>query len=339
MSKYKGIIIAESISDENVLTEIEHKSIEKYAHKLNNEIDTIIYKVEVSDSEIESFSEKISKSLLPRGFYVHFLCNDKMIVVYPNKVFRLEKDNNKEIEECIKYGMSLGIDKRMLKFKEMYERDHPNDKNAIVFGGSGSLGNEYINILYDNGYSVYSTYNNTKTNNIKAKQLKYDVLCENDEFFDTVSNLDFKILIFCIGIRSSKKYIVDTDYKEFDKLIAVNAKSFLKIYKKLAETLRKNNAKVLVVSSSASLENKKTNGAYSASKAYLDSIAETLKKEEVEYGVVINVIHPTLFDSRLAHEIVKMKGYDSFDKYVSEVLDGNIKTAREVAEESKKYIL
>lgn len=339
MDKYRGIIIAESIKDEKILKDIEKKSVEKYAHKLNNEIDTTIYKVEIDAEEIDSFSRKISKSILPKGFYVHFLYDNKMIVVYPNKVFKLEKENSKEIEDCISYGMSLGIDKKMLKFKEMYEKDHPNDKNAVVFGGSGSLGNEYVEMLYDNGYSVYSTYNKTKPNNIKAKQLKYDALEENEDFFDIISKVDIKILVFCIGTKSSKKYVVDTDYEEFNKLININANSFLRIYKRLSETLRKNNAKVLVVSSSASLENKKTNGAYSASKAYLDSIVETLKKEEVEYGVIINIIHPSLFDSRLAHEIVKMKGYDNFDKYVEEVLSGNIKTAKEIAEDSKKYIL
>lgn len=126
--------------------------------------------------------------------------------------------------------------------------------------------------------------------------------------------------MFCIGVRSSKKIVINTDYDEFNRLININAISFLRIYKKLYQNLRKNNANVLVVSSSASLDNKKTNGAYSTSKACLDSISETLKKEKTEYGVTINVIHPSLFDSKLAHEIVEIKGYDDFDKYVAEVI-------------------
>lgn len=337
--KYKGIIIEESIKDDELLKDLQEMTIEKYGHKLNNEIDTTIYKVEIDDERIDEISNRISKSILPSGFYVHFLYNDKMIVVYPNKIFKIEKGNKKEIEECIDYGISIEIEKKMLKFDEMFEKDHPNDKNAIIFGGSGSLGNEYIELLYDNGYSVYSTYNKTKPENIKAKHMHFDALESNDEFFENISKFDIKILIFCIGSRSSKEYVVDTDYEEFERLININAKTFLRIYKELSETLRKNKAKVLVVSSSASLENKKTNGAYSASKAYLDSISETLKKEEIEYGVIINVIHPTLFDSRLAREIVKMKGYEDFNKYVEEVLDGKIKNAKEIAEESKKYIL
>lgn len=337
--KYNGIIISESITDNKLIEEISKKAIQKYAHKLNNEIDTTIYNIELDDDEVLDFSKRISKGILPNGFYVHFVCEDEMIVIYPNKIFSINRNNLSEIENCILYGENLGINRKMLKFDEMFEKDHPNDKNAIVFGGSGDLGNEFVELLYNNGYSVYSTFNNSKSNNIKSKQLFFDAESDNEEFFKKISNIDIKVLVFCIGVRSSKKIVINTDYDEFNRLININAISFLRIYKKLYQNLRKNNANVLVVSSSASLDNKKTNGAYSTSKACLDSISETLKKEETEYGVTINVIHPSLFDSKLAHEIVKIKGYDDFDKYVAEVLNGEIKSAKEVAVDCKKYIL
>lgn len=92
-----------------------------------------------------------------------------MIVIYPNKIFSINRNNLSEIENCILYGENLGINRKMLKFDEMFEKDYPNDKNAIVFGGSGDLGNEFVELLYNNGYSVYSTFNNSKSNNIKSK--------------------------------------------------------------------------------------------------------------------------------------------------------------------------
>lgn len=88
--------------------------------------------------------------------------------------------------------------------------------------------------------------------------------------------------------------------------------------------LRDSGTKIVVVSSSAPYENKRLNGAYSGSKALLESICLTIAKEEQENGIKINIIAPSLIDTKLAREIVKMKGYDDFEQYVTTCLNGKI---------------
>lgn len=332
--EYYGIVIKESIVDNDLLEKIKSLSINTYPHKLNGVLDTIIYKLKLNETLVNEISTEISKNLLPNKYYVHFVSGNEMIVIYPNKIYKFNSDEVDTIDKCKKYGEGIGIDKNMMKFNEMFKKDHPNEKNAIVFGGSGDLGLAFCKLFENEGYKVYSSYRNNKIIESKYEQFKFDAMASNDKLYDNLNKKNIDCLVFCVGTRSSKKYVVDTDIEEYEKLLKINALSFLEIYKNLAENLRKNKAKILVVSSSASLENKKTNGAYSSSKACLDSIVETLKKEEQKFGINIKLIHPTLFDSKLAREIVEIKGYNNFNKYVDEQLNGNIKNPQDIANEN-----
>ncbi|MEE3343669.1 MAG: SDR family NAD(P)-dependent oxidoreductase [Bacilli bacterium] len=335
---FKGIIIKNSITDYSLLNYLESIAKEVYEHKLGGKHNTIIYKIEVPKDKVDELSIKLSKSLYSYGYYIHFVSEKEMIVIFPNKIFKFSEKDNDIIDECILYGESINIDSKLMKFREMFYRDHPNDKNVLIFGGSGDLGKEFSDVFLQNDYNVYSTYKTSKMDYSNIEQYYYDALADNKDFFEKIKNIAIDVLVFCVGARSSKKEVVDTDYDEFMNLLTINALSFLKIYKELAINLRRNNSKVLVVSSSASLENKVTNGAYSSSKAYLDSIVETLKKEEEKYGVEFKLIHPSLFKSKLAEEIVRMKGYDNLDYYVENVLDGDIKSTKDIVNENIKYL-
>ena len=220
----------------------------------------------------------------------------------------------------------------------MFYRDHPNEKNAIVFGGSGDLGMAFSELLLEEGYNVYSTFCNNEIKKCNLIQLFFDAQVCNKEFYNNINRVDWDCMVFCIGVRSTKQSIVDTDYDEYKKLLKINAISFLEIYKKLVINFRQNHTKILVVSSSASLENKITNSAYSASKAYLDSIVKTLSKEERKYGVDIRLINPCLFDSKLAREIVQLKGFNDFNYYVDKYLDGKIKTVQDIVNENRSFL-
>ena len=96
------------------------------------------------------------------------------------------------------------------------------------------------------------------------------------------------------------------------------------------EALRESRTKIVVISSSAPYENKRLNGAYSGSKALLESICLTIAKEEEENGIRINIIAPSLIDTKLAREIVKLKGYQNFEQYVAECLNGRILKTKDV---------
>lgn len=142
-------------------------------------------------------------------------------------------------------------------------------------------------------------------------------------------------LVFLVGVRSSKQTIVNTSLDEWKNLIEINAISFLKLYKLLSSNLRENHARIVVVSSSAATDNKAKSGPYSASKLFLESIVQTLSKEESEYGVGFNIVSPSLIDSRLARDLVIAKGYSSYEKYIDTILNGKILSTEIV---SKKIV-
>ena len=331
-----GIVIKESITNELLLCKLKQSAISIYPHRLNGLINTTILKLEIPTIEVDAIGAEISKNILPNGFYAHFVINNDIMVIYPNRIFKFSMDQLTTINDCISYGESIGIKKELMQFDKMLYRDHPNNKNAIVFGGSGDLGSAFCDLLLEIGYNVYSTYFNNKEKQ-RNNSIYFNISDKNIEFYKNINKINIDCMIFCIGIKSSKQYVVNTKHEEYERLINVNALGFLDIYKNLSNNFRKNKSKVLVVSSSAALEHKKTNGAYSSSKACLDSIVKTLQKEESQYGVQIKLIHPSLFNSRLANEIIKIKGYNNIETYIDEVLDGHIKSAKDVAYENKFF--
>lgn len=199
------------------------------------------------------------------------------------------------------------------------------DKNFLIFGGSGDIGvNLTSNLLKFDHTNIWSSYKKNHSN-IKGKSFYFDALSGiSPILLEELRNLHIDGLVYLVGEKSSKQLIRNTSIEEWKTLIDINALSFLRVYNQLYETLKKSNTKIVVMSSSAAFENKRLNGAYSGSKALLESICMTIAKEERENGIRIYVIAPSLIDSKLARETVKLKGYNDFEQYIHSCLDGNI---------------
>lgn len=186
-------------------------------------------------------------------------------------------------------------------------------------------------------YHIISTYfkNYNKLLSTDILQIKYDAQSIDDQWIEISNKYPIERLVFLVGVRSSKQTIVNTSLDEWKNLIEINALSFLKLYKLLSSNLRENHARIVVVSSSAATDNKAKSGPYSASKLLLESIVQTLSKEESEYGVGFNIVSPSLIDSRLARDLVIAKGYSSYEKYIDTILNGKILSTESV---SKKIV-
>lgn len=205
------------------------------------------------------------------------------------------------------------------------------DKNFLIFGGSGDIGvNLTSSLLKDAHTNVWSSYQKNYSN-IKGKSFYFDAsLGISSTLLKELRNIHIDGLVYLVGERSSKQLVRNTSIEEWKKLIDINALSFLRVYNQLYETLKKSNTKIVVISSSAAFENKRLNGAYSGSKALLESICMTIAKEERENGIQIYVIAPSLIDSKLARETVKLKGYNDFEQYVHIHLNDNILKVNDV---------
>lgn len=199
------------------------------------------------------------------------------------------------------------------------------DKNFLVFGGSGDIGINLTSRLLEREHiNVWSSYKNNALN-IKGRSFYFDASAGiSSTLLEELRTINIDGLVYLVGEKSSKQLVRDTRLEEWKTLIDVNALSFLRVYNQLYTTLKESSTRIVVMSSSAASENKRLNGAYSGSKALLESICMTIAKEERENGIQINVIAPSLIDSKLAREIVKLKGYNDFEQYVHVCLNDNI---------------
>ena len=131
--EYYGIVIKESIVDNDLSEKIKSLSINTYPHKLNGVLDTTIYKLKLNETLVDKISAEISKNLLPNKYYVHFVSGSDMIVVYPNKIYKFNSDEGDIINECKEYGEYIGIDKSMMKFNEMFKKESSKWKKRYRF--------------------------------------------------------------------------------------------------------------------------------------------------------------------------------------------------------------
>lgn len=207
------------------------------------------------------------------------------------------------------------------------------DRNVLIFGGSGDIGANLISALLEFEHTnVWSSYKKNHSN-IKGRSFYFDAAIGiSSLLLKELEKIHIDGLVYLIGEKSSKHLIRDTSLEEWKTLIDINALGFLRIYNQLYTTLKESGTRIVVLSSSAAFENKRLNGAYSGSKALLESICMTIAKEERENGIQINVIAPSLIDSKLARETVKLKGYTDFDQYVYTCLNGNILKTNDVVE-------
>jgi hypothetical protein len=116
MSSYKGVIIAESLSEKTILNSLE--ILQTKVEQVSKEHETpwltqwTLHTVQIPENKIDKISEKISQSLdLTNGanWYADFRNEKHHYVIFPNKVFRLDRSNKSDYETMRAYGSSIGV--------------------------------------------------------------------------------------------------------------------------------------------------------------------------------------------------------------------------------------
>lgn len=203
----------------------------------------------------------------------------------------------------------------------------------VVFGGSGDIGKVICQELVKTNYKIMASFcNNKETYDTDIDFFYYNVYSGmNEDIFQKIYNCKVKAIIFSIGANSSKNKIDKTDIEEFKRLYMINCVSLIDIYKKLNDIILRDKTNIYILSSCASYENKAGNGPYSASKAYLNSISDTIKNELKEKQIdVKKLILPRVY-SKMMISIAKGKGYKTIDEYIAKELNGKILFKEEIA--------
>jgi NAD(P)-dependent dehydrogenase (short-subunit alcohol dehydrogenase family) len=189
--------------------------------------------------------------------------------------------------------------------------DALKNKIAIVTGGTGALGRAVTLAFLEEGVRVVCTYildkekkeclSLTKNHKDKIVFVRTDVTKEKDAFNLIRSAIRkfgrIDILVNVVG-GFAYSYIKDTDEKTWDLMMNLNLKSvFLCSRYVLPRMIEQNYGKIINISSRPALKGSAGVGAYSASKAGVLNLTETIADEVKDYAINVNAVLPSTIDT------------------------------------------
>ncbi|HWP92763.1 MAG TPA: SDR family NAD(P)-dependent oxidoreductase [Thermodesulfobacteriota bacterium] len=183
------------------------------------------------------------------------------------------------------------------------------ERVAIITGGTGALGKAVVSEFLREGAKVISTYiidqelrglrSTLKNQNLTL--IKADVTREKQVAQVVKRTLKrfgrIDILVNIVGGFTYAK-IQDTDEKTWDRMMNMNLKSvFLCSKAVLPQMIKQNYGKIINISSRPALKGVAGVGAYSASKAGVLNLTETIADEVRDYDINVNAILPSTIDT------------------------------------------
>jgi len=118
---YSGVIIEESLKNKNVLNGV--KIVSTRVEKVNVKHETpwlkkwTLHTVEIKEKEAEKIAKELSKSLDIEhigNWYADFKNNEFHYVIFPNKIYKLDKNKKSDFDEMGEYALSIGLPKHQL---------------------------------------------------------------------------------------------------------------------------------------------------------------------------------------------------------------------------------
>ena len=130
-----GVIIEESLINKDVLKELHIVStqVEQVTpeHKTPWLKQWTIHTIDVPQDEAAAVAEKLSRSLDGNYWYADFMDDKTHYVIFPNKVFKVDRSQPDQYEAVVAHGLSLNIPDYQLDFSpaiEQWERQKPDDR-------------------------------------------------------------------------------------------------------------------------------------------------------------------------------------------------------------------
>ncbi len=108
MVNYHGIIIDISQKDKFILDRLKVLSKKKVGN-------WVLHNVEVKPNNIDKIIKDLQENMIDSKFYFHFYRNDELIIIFKNKIFRVNTDKS-SWKDAIECGKKLGIPKEQLDF-------------------------------------------------------------------------------------------------------------------------------------------------------------------------------------------------------------------------------
>lgn len=131
MNNYEGVIIEESLAEKEVLKKI--KIISTKVEPVTEQHKTpwlkqwTLHTVELPASQAQEIANEISHAIETKhaAWYADFKTDSQHFIIYPNKVFFIDRSSKEQYDEASRYGVSLGIPEHQVDFSpnvEQWER-------------------------------------------------------------------------------------------------------------------------------------------------------------------------------------------------------------------------
>jgi NAD(P)-dependent dehydrogenase (short-subunit alcohol dehydrogenase family) len=178
-------------------------------------------------------------------------------------------------------------------------------KIALVTGASGGLGTHVTKALLDAGFAVVGVAPKIQQAdfdhpNFTALPAALDSLAAAQKVADAVIARFGKIdvLAHLVGGFAGGQTVADTDDATFQRMFDMNVNSAFHILRAVLPQMRKaGGGRIVGIGSRAAEDPGPGVGAYSASKAALVSLMQTVARENEDAGITANVILPGTMDT------------------------------------------
>lgn len=203
-----------------------------------------------------------------------------------------------------------------------------NNKNCLITGSTGGLGQEIAKALLKNKCNLFLTAQNAKRlsklkdeldsvnkNKCKINYHAGDIRNQNQiKKIISVVRKDFghiDILINCAGVFHSKS-ISQSSIEDFDSVFAVNIRTPFLLCKEFSkDMISKKWGRIINIGSSSSYSGFKNGTIYCASKHAMLGLSRSLFNELKEYGVRTYCISPGSIKTKMG-KLSKDQDYETF---------------------------
>jgi NAD(P)-dependent dehydrogenase (short-subunit alcohol dehydrogenase family) len=178
-------------------------------------------------------------------------------------------------------------------------------KTALVTGANGGLGTNVTQALLDAGFAVVGLAPKIQQSdfdhpNFTALPASLDNLAAAKKAADAViarfGAID--LLAHLVGGFAGGQTIAETDDTTFQRMFDMNVNSAFHILRAVIPQMRKaGGGRIIAIGSRAAEDPGPKVGAYSASKAALVSLIQTVARENKDAGITANVILPGTVDT------------------------------------------
>jgi len=178
-------------------------------------------------------------------------------------------------------------------------------KTALVTGANGGLGTHVTKALLDAGFAVVGLAPKIQQSdfdhpNFTALPASLDSLAAAKKVADAVIARFGKIevLAHLVGGFAGGQTVSETDDATFQRMFDMNVNSAFHILRAVLPLMRKaGGGRIVAIGSRAAEDPGPKVGAYSASKAALVSLMQTVARENKDAGITANVILPGTIDT------------------------------------------